>query len=109
MKTTSLTGLAREQLERPAGPAAAAPAVTVHGGHEHDLRQTSSHWPRAGPGRARRARRGDPQVLVGTVRLTAGDEHWDGAAGDHVVIPQLRHDLHAETDAVVLLTVATRA
>ena len=45
----------------------------------------------------------------GTVRLTAGDESWEGSAGDHLVIPQHRHDLHADTDAVVLLTVATRA
>lgn len=49
------------------------------------------------------------QVLVGTVRLTAGDEVWEGGPGGHVVIPPKRHDLHAETDAVVLLTVATRA
>ena len=48
-------------------------------------------------------------MLSGTVRLTAGEEVWDGGAGDYVVIPPMRHDLHAETDAVVLLTVATRA
>ena len=46
---------------------------------------------------------------MGSVRLTAGDEGWDGTAGDHLVIPPHRHDLHADTDAVVLLTVATRA
>ncbi len=49
------------------------------------------------------------QVLAGTVRLTAGDETWEGSAGDYLVIPQHRHDLHADTDAAVLLTVATRA
>ena len=48
-------------------------------------------------------------VLVGRVRLSAGDDSWEGAEADHVVIPQHRHDLEAITDAVVLLTVATRA
>ncbi len=49
------------------------------------------------------------QVIVGEVRLTAGADSWDGGAGDHLVIPPQRHDLAALTDAVVLLTVATRA
>ena len=49
------------------------------------------------------------QVLVGTVRLTAGRDVWEGGAGDYLVIPPHRHDLHADTDAVVLLTVATRS
>jgi len=47
--------------------------------------------------------------LTGTVRLAAGDDTWTGSAGDYLVIPAQRHDLHADTDAVVLLTVATRA
>lgn len=46
--------------------------------------------------------------LRGDVRLHAGDEAWTGAAGDHVIIPRVRHDLEAPSDAVVLLTVATR-
>jgi quercetin dioxygenase-like cupin family protein len=49
------------------------------------------------------------QVLQGTVRLAAGAESWEGGAGDFLVIPPMRHDLTALTDAVVLLTVATRA
>ena len=43
------------------------------------------------------------------MRLSAGDETWEGSAGDYLVIPPHRHDLHADTDAVVLLTVATRS
>jgi quercetin dioxygenase-like cupin family protein len=47
--------------------------------------------------------------VSGTVRLTAGEQAWEGAAGDYLVIPPHRHDLHAVTDAAVLLTVASRA
>ena len=45
------------------------------------------------------------QVLKGHVRLTAGDDAWDGKAGDYVVIPPQRHSLHAVDDSVVMLTV----
>ena len=44
------------------------------------------------------------QVLRGSVRLVAGDDAWDLAAGDHVRIPAARHSLLALQDAVVLLT-----
>lgn len=110
MNGTSLTRLGEEQLARAREASSGRAAVTVHGGHEHDLRQTlialaadrtlAEH---ESPGEA------TLQVLVGEVRLTAGDETWTGTAGDHLVIPPARHDLHALTDAVVLLTVATRA
>ena len=33
------------------------------------------------------------QVLSGTIRLTAGDDVWEGTSGDHLVIPPHRHDL----------------
>ena len=49
------------------------------------------------------------QVLTGQVRLTAGEDTWEGGVGDHLVIPPQRHGLEALTDAAVLLTVATRA
>lgn len=110
MRSTSLTRLAEEQLDRARAASSGRAAITVHGGHEHDLRQTlialaagRTLGEHDAPGEA------TLQVLVGTVRLTAGAESWHGAAGDHLVIPPLRHDLLAETDAVVLLTVATRA
>lgn len=110
METISLTRLSEEQLDKARSASSGRAAVTVHGGHEHDLRQTlialadgRALGEHEAPGEA------TLQVLVGTVRLAAGDDAWEGAAGDHVVIPQHRHDLTALSDAVVLLTVATRA
>ena len=45
------------------------------------------------------------QVLQGHVRLTAGDDAWEGKGGDYVAIPPRRHALHAVEDSVVMLTV----
>lgn len=45
------------------------------------------------------------QVLRGRVRLAAGGETWEGIAGDHIAIPDDRHELVALEDAAVLLTV----
>jgi quercetin dioxygenase-like cupin family protein len=110
MQTTSLTALAAQQLETARAASAGRSAVTVHGGREHDLRQTliaMTAGTRLGdhesPGEA------TLQVLQGEVTLHAGDEAYDLHAGEHGVIPPERHDLVARTDAVVLLTVATRA
>jgi len=110
MKSTSLTGLVDEQLVKARGASSGRGAMTVHGGQEHDLRQTvialaegRSLGEHESPGEA------TLQVLRGRVRLMAGEETWEGAEGDHLVIPPTRHDLTALTDAAVLLTVATRA
>ncbi len=109
MDTTSLTELVRLRLEEARTASSGRAATTIYGGQEHDLRQTvialaegRSLGEHESPGEA------TLQVLHGTVRLEAGDEVWRGEAGDHVVIPPARHDLTAETDAAVLLTVATR-
>lgn len=110
MQTTSLTALAAHQLEAARASSAGRSAVTLHGGREHDLRQTLialTAGTRLGehesPGEA------TLQVLEGDVTLHAGEDAHDLQAGDHGVIPPQRHDLVARTDAVVLLTVATRA
>ena len=110
MKSTSLHQLVEEQLAKARTASSGRAAVTVHGGQEHDLRQTvialvegRSLGEHEAPGEA------TLQVLSGNVRLAAGDETWEGAEGDHLVIPPTRHDLTALSDAAVMLTVATRA
>ena len=110
MQTTSLTDLSDSQLTAARASSSGRSAVTIFGGHEHDLRQTLIALA-AGHTLGEHESPGDAslQVLLGTVRLSAGDETWEGSAGDYLVIPPHRHDLHADTDAVVLLTVATRS
>ena len=110
MNPTSLTALGEELLGQARSASSGRAARTVHGGQSHDLRQTvialaqgRSLGEHESPGEA------TLQVLVGRVRLTAGDESWECSAGDHLVLPPHRHDLAALGDAVVLLTVATRA
>jgi quercetin dioxygenase-like cupin family protein len=109
MQGESLTRLGEEQLASAKEAGSGRASVTVFGGREHDLRQTlialvegRALGEHDAPGEA------SLQVLSGQVRLHAGDESWDGAEGDYLVIPPTRHDLEAVTDAVVLLTVASR-
>ena len=44
-------------------------------------------------------------MLSGKVRLDAGSDSWEGSAGDLLVIPPVRHSVHALEDSAVLLTV----
>ena len=46
------------------------------------------------------------QVLTGSVRLVSAQQEWLLHAGDLVAVPPFRHSLTANSDAVVLLTVA---
>lgn len=106
MESISLTSLATEQLNQAREAHSGRASHTIHGGHTHELRQTvmallagrelAEH---DSPGQA------SLQVLTGHVRLTAGDDSWDGKTGDYVVIPPKRHSLQALDDSVVLLTV----
>jgi quercetin dioxygenase-like cupin family protein len=106
MQSISLTSMASEKLAEARKTHSGRAAHTIHGGHDHELRQTvlallaghelSEH---DSPGQA------SLQVLQGHVRLTAGDDAWDGKTGDYVVIPPQRHSLQAVDDSVVMLTV----
>ena len=105
MDNISLTALAREQLELAKVATSGRSAHSVYGGQGHRLRQTvialaagrrlDEH---ENPGEA------TLQVLIGRVRLAAGEMTWSGAAGHFMVVPDSRHSLEAEEDAVVLLT-----
>ncbi|MCI4674610.1 cupin domain-containing protein [Candidatus Mycolicibacterium alkanivorans] len=106
MNKVSLTSLAREQLEAARAASSGRSAHTVYGGHEHSLRQTlialtagSELDEHESPGEA------TLQVLHGRVRVASAQAHWEGSTGDHIVIPQSRHGLHALDDSAVLLTV----
>lgn len=109
MATLSLTDLARDNLARAHEAPAGRSATTVHGGHDHTLRQTlialvsgrrlEEH---ENPGEA------TVHVLQGRVTLATADTSEDGSAGEMLVVPDRRHSLEALEDSVVLLTVAKK-
>ncbi|MEZ0366185.1 cupin domain-containing protein [Mycobacterium sp. pUA109] len=109
MESISLTTLASDKLAEARQAHSGRAAHTIHGGHEHDLRQTLVALV-AGQELAEHDSPGEAtlQVLQGHVRLTAGDDSWEGKAGDHVTIPPQRHALAALEDSAVMLTVAKR-
>jgi quercetin dioxygenase-like cupin family protein len=107
MQKFSLDAIVREQASRAAAAPAGRSAETVYGGHEHALRQTvlaltagSSLTEHENPGEA------TIQVLRGRVRLTAGQQAWEGRSGDLLVVPDSRHALEAIEDSAILLTVS---
>ena len=107
MQKLSLDAMARELLERARAGTGGRAAETVVGGHEKVLRQTvialaagSVLGDHENPGEA------TVHVLAGRVRLTAGDDAWDGRSGDLLLVPDATHRLAAQEDSVVLLTVA---
>ncbi len=111
MQKSSLTALARQQLKAAADSSAGRGATTVFGGHEKVLRQTLIALTE-GQRLEEHDSPGDAtlQVLVGRVRLTSGEDAWDGAPGDLIIIPPppARHAVEALEDSAFLLTVAKR-
>jgi quercetin dioxygenase-like cupin family protein len=106
VEKTSLTALAEEHLAVAREASSGRSAHTVHGGHDHVMRQTLIAL-RAGASLAEHENPGEAtlQVLMGRVRLTVDGDGPEGTAGDLLVIPRERHALEADEDAVVLLTV----
>lgn len=109
MDTTSLTSLADELLADARQAHAQRAARTVYGGQEHALRQTMIALA-SGAGLSEHESPGEAtlHVLDGNVRFVAGEDTVELGAGDHLVIPGVRHSLEATSDAVVLLTVSNR-
>ena len=107
--SASLTTLADELLATAKEANSGRAARTVHGGAGFSLRQTVIALV-AGRGLDEHESPGEAtlQVIRGEVRLecvTSGT--IPGVAGDLLTIPDERHSLDADTDSVVLLTVAT--
>jgi quercetin dioxygenase-like cupin family protein len=106
MESLSLDRLAGELLDTARAAASGRAAHTVHGGHDHLLRQTVIALT-AGRELAEHLSPGQATLLVlrGTVRVHTAGAQWGGGGGDFLVLPAERHGLHADSDAVVLLTV----
>ena len=106
MESLSLSQLADEELASARASNSGRAARTLHGGHDHLLRQTLMALA-AGRDMAEHESPGQAtlQVLRGRVRLRTADDEWVGSTADFVVIPRTRHSLHADEDSVVLLTV----
>lgn len=107
MEKSSLTALAREQLNLAHSTSNGRSSHTVYGGHEHVLRQTVIALV-AGQALGEHGNPGEAtlHVLHGRVRLSAGDTSWDGLTGDLLIVPNAGHTLEALEDSAVLLTVA---
>jgi len=105
MESTQLEPLIRDLFGEAREGRSGRSAVALHPGRHHHLRQTviavlADH---------RLAEHEAPpeatlHVLMGRVRLTAGEDAWEGGAGELLVIPQARHDLLALEDSAVLLS-----
>jgi quercetin dioxygenase-like cupin family protein len=106
MDSVSLSELADQQLKTARSSTSGRSAVTVHGGHGHQLRQTLIALA-AGRELSEHHSPGETtlQVLRGQVRLSTADDGWEGRVGDLLVVPRDRHGLHAVEDSVILLTV----
>ena len=105
-EVTNLTALAAEQLEVARAATPGRSARSLYGGRGHELRQNllaitagKALGEHESPGEA------TLQVVVGRVRLIAGEESWEMGAGDFMAIPPARHNLEALEDAAVVLSV----
>ncbi|WP_030167539.1 cupin domain-containing protein [Spirillospora albida] len=107
MHKISLDARVKDHLQRAAAASTGRSSDTVYGGHEQVLRHTLIALT-AGTSLAEHESPGEAtlHVLRGRVRLTAGDDAWDGIAGDMIIIPPRRHAVEALEDSALLLTVA---
>lgn len=109
MQKTSLTALARHELDHALTSSSGRSAKTVFGGREHSLRQTlialrndETMGDHESPGDA------TVYVISGRIELTTSDASWTGWKGDLIIVPDQTHNVRALEDSVFLLTVAKR-
>jgi quercetin dioxygenase-like cupin family protein len=107
MDPTSLADAARMHMERARAADHGRSAHTVHGGHDHALRQTVVAL-RAGTTLHEHAseREATLQVIAGRIRLTAGTQPLEVATNDLLTVPAAAHTLTAVEDSALLLTVS---
>lgn len=110
MDSLNLTDLVDQLLTEARARSNGRSSSTIHGGHEHALRQTMIALV---AGQSLGEHESPPeatlQVLEGRVGVTSQTDAWEGSTGDFLVIPKERHDLSALVDSAVLLTVAVTA
>jgi quercetin dioxygenase-like cupin family protein len=106
MDCVNLTALVDEELAAALSATSGRSARTVHGGHQHALRQTVIALA-AGSALAEHQSPGEAtlQVLYGRVRLTTASGSRVASRGNLLVIPPEQHGLDAIDDSAVLLTV----
>ena len=106
MQKTSLTALARHELEAASRAPSGRSGRTIYGGHEHQLRQTLIAL-RAGHALGEYENPGEATVLVvvGRVIVRCGEDSWSGWNSDLIILPSASHRIEAVEDSVVLLTV----
>ena len=107
MKKFSLTAMARTQMQLAAKASSGRSANTVFGGHEHTLRQTVIGLA-AGTELKEHINPGEATIMVlsGRIRLTSGQEHWEGRTGDLLVLPAGYSQITALEESGLLLNVA---
>jgi len=107
VQKTSLTALARHELEHAVTSDSGRSAKTVFGGREHTLRQTLVAL-RKGVQMGDHESPGDATVHVihGRIELSTSDASWSGWDGDLIIVPDAVHNVVAHENSVFLLTVA---
>ena len=107
MSKQSLVTMARSELAAARGAASGRSTHAIRGGPEHSLKHILVALT-AGNGLDDHKAPGDAtlQVLVGRVRLSAGEQTCEGTTDDLMDIPPVVHSLHAIDDSVVLLTIS---
>lgn len=109
MDVSSLNEHVDQLLTKARNASAGRAAHTVHGGQQHQLRQTVIALA-SGQELAEHDSPGEAtlQVLTGRVRLAGASGAADCGTGDFVLIPPERHSLAALEDSAVLLTVVVK-